>query len=62
MYVSCSCEDSLFKPFNSHQDPDLHTQLAVGCVDSLLAHLQDEQTNKLWRAKRELAHTKSIVF
>jgi hypothetical protein len=34
-------------------------QLAVACVDNLLSTMQNEQTSKLWRAKRE---TPSICF
>ncbi|KAJ7046834.1 hypothetical protein C8F04DRAFT_1061878 [Mycena alexandri] len=30
---------------------DLHTQLAMVCVDQLLAALEDEAVSKLWRAK-----------
>ncbi|KAJ7172426.1 hypothetical protein C8R46DRAFT_1085911 [Mycena filopes] len=30
---------------------DLHTQLAMVCVDQLLAALEDEQVSQLWRAK-----------
>ncbi|KAJ7774892.1 hypothetical protein B0H16DRAFT_1508739 [Mycena metata] len=30
---------------------DLHTQLAMVCVDQLLAALEDETVSKLWRAK-----------
>ncbi|KAJ7709853.1 hypothetical protein B0H17DRAFT_1155701 [Mycena rosella] len=37
---------------------DLHTQLAMVCVDQLLAALQDEEVSKLWRAK-ESSYTSS---
>ncbi|KAF9442025.1 hypothetical protein P691DRAFT_765651, partial [Macrolepiota fuliginosa MF-IS2] len=30
---------------------DLHTRLALACIDDLLQCLQDESTSKLWRAK-----------
>ncbi|KAI0266114.1 hypothetical protein BC834DRAFT_1026917 [Gloeopeniophorella convolvens] len=32
-------------------DPTLHTELALAYIDEVLAHLQDEPTSKLWRAK-----------
>ncbi|KZP18157.1 hypothetical protein FIBSPDRAFT_933616 [Athelia psychrophila] len=33
------------------QNPDLHAQLALSCIDQLLACLSEEGTSKLWRAK-----------
>lgn len=33
------------------QHPELHTRLAMSCVDQLLECLEDEATVKLWRAK-----------
>lgn len=34
-----------------HKNPDLHVQLALSCIDQLLACLSEEGTSKLWRAK-----------
>jgi vacuolar protein sorting-associated protein 3 len=35
----------------SNKDRTLHTELAIICVDQLLAYLGDEAVSKLWRAK-----------
>ncbi|KZT66233.1 hypothetical protein DAEQUDRAFT_752201 [Daedalea quercina L-15889] len=33
------------------QDPELHMQLAMSCLDELFSCIEDESTSKLWRAK-----------
>jgi hypothetical protein len=43
----CCCKAELM----SLQSPELHTRLALLCIDELLQCLEDEAIMKLWRAK-----------